>query len=125
MGALTPGSSYTGATVETMGPQLAEFFGVQGAGVLVHSVDVNSPAASAGLRAGDVVLRANSVMMSTSGEWTKIMHENQGKKVSVVVLRDKKEQTLTLIPDSKKRSSVDSKSAPSGGNGAATGFTLQ
>ena len=33
-----------------------------------------------------------------------MMHENRGKKVSVVVLRDKKEQTLTLIPDSKKRS---------------------
>jgi serine protease Do len=125
IGALTPGSSYTGATVETMGPQLAEFFGAQGAGVLVHSVDVNSPAASAGLRAGDVVLRANAVTMSTSGDWTKIMHENRGKKVSVVVLRDKKEQTLTLIPDSKKRSAVDSKSTPSGGNGAATVFTLQ
>ena len=107
-----------------MGPQLAEFFGAQGAGVLVHSVDANSPAASAGLRAGDVVLRANSVTLATSGDWTKMMHENRGKKVSVVVLRDKKEQTLTLIPDSKKRSSVDSKSAP-GGNGAPMGFTLK
>ena len=125
IGVLTPSSSYTGATVETMGPQLEEFFGAQGAGLLVHSVDANSPAASAGLRAGDVVLRANSVMMSTSGEWAKMMHENRGKKVSVVVLREKKEQTLTLIPDSKKRSSVDSKSAPLGGNGAAAGFTLK
>jgi serine protease Do len=124
IGVLTPSSSYTGATVETMGPQLEEFFGAQGAGLLVHSVDANSPAASAGLRAGDVVLRANSVIVSTTGEWAKLMHENRGKKVSVVVLRDKKEQTLTLIPDSKKRSSVDSKSAPSE-NGAPMGFTLR
>ena len=70
------------------------------------------------------MLRANAVTMSTSGDWTKIMHENRGKKVSVVVLRDKKEQTLTLIPDSKKRSSVDSKSVSSG-NGAPMGFTLK
>jgi serine protease Do len=106
MGALTPGSSYTGAMVETMGPQLAEFFGASGGGVLVHSVDASSPAAAAGLRAGDVVLRANSVKMATSSDWMKVVRENRGKTVEVVVLRDKQEQTLKLIPDSKKHSSV-------------------
>ncbi len=106
IGALTPGSSYTGAMVETMGPQLAEFFGAAEGGVLVHSVDANSPAATAGLRAGDVVLRANSVKMATSSDWMKVVRENRGKTVEVVVLRDKQEQTLKLIPDSKKRSSV-------------------
>jgi serine protease Do len=107
IGALTPGSSYTGATVETLGPQLAEFFGSESAGVLVHSVDANSPAALAGLRAGDVVLRANSVKMTNSGDWMKIVRESKGKSLAVVVLRDKKEQTLTLVPDGKKRSSVE------------------
>ncbi len=107
IGALTLGSSYTGATVETLGPQLAEFFGSPGAGVLVHSIDANSPAALAGLRAGDVVVRANSIKMTNSGDWIKIVRENKGKPLAVVVLRDKKEQTLTLIPDGKKRSSVE------------------
>ena len=93
--------------METMGPQLAEFFGVPGAGVLVHSVDADSPAAKAGLHAGDVVVRANSVKMASSSDWMKIVRENRGKSVEVVVLRDKKEQTLTLVPDGKKRSSVD------------------
>ena len=37
----------------------------------------------------------------------KVVRENRGKSVEVVVLRDKKEQTLTLVPDGKKRSSVD------------------
>ena len=101
------GSSYTGALVENMGPQLAEFFGSPGAGVLVHSVDADSPAAKAGLHAGDVVVRANSVKMASSSDWMKIVRENRGKSVEVVVLRDKKEQTLTLVPDGKKRSSVD------------------
>lgn len=107
IGSLILGSSYTGATVETLGPQLAEFFGSPGAGVLVHSVDANSPAAVAGLRAGDVVVRANAVKMTNSGDWMKLVRENKGKSLAVVVLRDKKEQTLTLIPDGKKRSSVE------------------
>jgi S1-C subfamily serine protease len=115
MGVLTGGSSYTGAMVETMGPQLAEFFGTNGAGVLVHSVDVNSPAANAGMRAGDVVVRANEMTLTSSGDWMKVVRENRGKPVQVVVLRDKKEQTLTLVPDGKKRSSVE---PPPGGGGS-------
>jgi serine protease Do len=101
------GSAYTGALVENMEPQLAEFFGSQGVGVLVHSVDVDSPAAKAGLRAGDVVVRANTTKLTSSSDWMKVVRENRGKSVEVVVLRDKKEQTLTLVPDGKKRSSLE------------------
>jgi len=101
-------SSFTGAKLEVMGPQLAEFFGAQGsAGLLVRSVDANSPAATAGMRAGDVVIKVNSVSIASGSDWTKAIHENKGKPVPVVVLRDKKEQTLTLTPDGKKRSSVE------------------
>jgi len=101
-------SSFTGAKLEVMGPQLAEFFGAQGsAGLLVRSVDTNSPASAAGLRAGDVVVKVNSVSVVSGSDWSKTIHENRGKPVPVVILRDKKEQTLTLTPDTKKRSSVD------------------
>jgi C-terminal processing protease CtpA/Prc len=102
-------SSYTGAKLEVMGPQLAEFFGAQGsAGLLVRHVDPNSPAADAGLKAGDVVVKVNSMQVVNGNDWSKTIHENRGKSVSIVVLRDKKEQTLTMTPDAKKRSSVDS-----------------
>ena len=101
-------SSYTGAKLEVMGPQLAEFFGAQGsAGLLVRHVDPNSPAADAGMKAGDVVVKVNSVDIVSANEWSKTIHENRGKPVSVVVLRDRKEQTLTLTPDAKKRSSAE------------------
>jgi S1-C subfamily serine protease len=101
-------SSYTGAKLEVMGPQLAEFFGAQGsAGLLVRHVDPNSPAADAGLKAGDVVVKVNSVEVASANDWSKTIHENRGKSVSIVILRDRKAQTLTLTPDEKKRSSVE------------------
>jgi serine protease Do len=100
-------SSYTGAQLEVMGPQLAGFFGSDGgAGLLVRSVDSNSPAEEAGMKAGDVVVRINSIAVSSGTDWTKTVHDNKGKPVPVVVIRDKHEQTLTLTPDGKKRSSA-------------------
>jgi membrane-associated protease RseP (regulator of RpoE activity) len=101
-------SSFTGAKLEVMGPQLAEFFGAQGsAGLLVRSVDANSPAWDAGMRAGDVVVKVNSIPVVTGNDWSKTVHENRGKAVPVVVLREKREKTLMLTPDGKKRSSVE------------------
>jgi S1-C subfamily serine protease len=100
-------SSFTGAKLEVMGPQLAEFFGAtDGGGLLVRSVEGNSPAEEAGLKAGDVVVKINSISVANGTDWTKTVHDNKGKPVPVVVLRDKREQTLTLTPDGKKRSSL-------------------
>lgn len=100
--------SYTGAVLEVMGPQLAGFFGVEsGTGLLVRSVAGNSPAALAGMRAGDVVVRANAQKLKTTSEWMKAIRESKGRPVSVVVMRDKKEVTLTITPDVKHRSSID------------------
>lgn len=100
-------ASFTGAQLEVMGPQLAEYFGVEGnAGLLVRSVEANSPAANAGLRAGDVVVRVNEVAVTSGNEWSRAIHQNKGKPVALVVLRNKHEQTMTMTPDGKKRSSV-------------------
>jgi len=100
-------SSFTGAKLEVMGPQLAEFFGATGGGgLLVRSVDGNSPAEEAGMKAGDVVVKINSISVANGTDWTKTVHDNKGKPVPVVVLRDKQERTLTLTPDGKKRSSL-------------------
>ena len=102
------GLPYTGAMLEPMGSQLAEFFGVQGgAGLLVRSVDANSPAATAGLKAGDVVVKLNQAAVANISDWAKVVHDSRGKPVPVTVLRERKEQTLTLTPDPKRRSGVE------------------
>jgi len=99
--------SYTGAMLETLSSQLADFFGVpSGTGLLVRSIEANSPAALAGMLAGDVVVRANEKTVASTADWNKAIKDSHGKPLTVVILRDKKEQTLSLTPDSKKRSSL-------------------
>jgi S1-C subfamily serine protease len=114
LGALVMDPSYTGAMLETMSTQLAEYFGVPGgAGLLVRSVEANSPALLAGMRAGDVVVRANAKSVANSADWTKAIRDSHGHPLAVVVLRDKKELTLTLTPDNKRRSSLQQPSQDS------------
>ena len=101
-------SAYTGAKVDTMGAQLADYFGVKdGKGLLVHDVDTNSPAAQAGLRAGDVVTRINTIPVATKSAWMHAMRESKGHLVSLTVMRDRHEQTLTMLVDPKHRSAVE------------------
>ena len=109
---------YTGAMVDAMGQQLADYFGVKdGKGLLVHAVEMNSPAAAAGLHAGDVVVRMNGTRVRTEKDWTRSLHENKGKAIAITVVRDRREQTLTMMADGKKRSAVEIPSSLGDGGG--------
>ncbi len=100
--------TYTGVRLERIGPQLSSFFGVPtGTGLLVRNVETNSPAAMAGIRAGDVVVRADTKTVGSMGDWAKAIHEAKGRPVTVVLLRDRQEKTVVLTADSKKRSGLD------------------
>jgi C-terminal processing protease CtpA/Prc len=108
IGTILMNPSYTGAMLEKMSTQLADYFGVSsGAGLLVRSVVANSPAALAGMRAGDVVVEADAKPVTSTNDWAKALKNSHGHSLNIVVLRDKKQQTLTLTPDSKKRSSLE------------------
>ncbi len=108
VGSLLMNPSYTGAMLEKMSSQQATYFGVpSGAGLLVRTVVPNSPAAIAGLQVCDVIVRADEKPVFTAGDWAKAIKNSHGKPLAVVVLRDKKEQTLTLTPDGKKRTSLE------------------
>ena len=84
-----------GLVVESLSPQLADYFGVtRGRGVLVRSVEGGSPAAVSGLRAGDIILKVNTLDVHDMSDWQRGMH-SQGK-VAVLIWRDRKEWTFTM-----------------------------
>ena len=86
-----------GVTLESLSPQLGDFFGVKdGEGMLVRSVQKGSTAESAGLRAGDVIVRAGDQKITDSSDWNDALRGARGQKISVVIMRDKKEQTLSM-----------------------------
>jgi serine protease Do len=95
-----------GAMVEPLTSQMADYLGVP-SGLMVKSVARKSEAAAAGLKAFDVILKVGSDSISTSADWDRSLRSNQGKPVQVTILRDKKQQTLTLQVDSKHRSALE------------------
>lgn len=89
---------YTGLDLDVLGPQLANYFGVHdGFGLLIRRVDDNSPAANAGLRAGDVITRVNGQGISTTNQWLHTVHANRGKQLQLTVIRDKHEGTVNMM----------------------------
>ncbi len=90
-------SRRSGLMVENLTPQLGEFFGAKnGNGVLVRSVEKGSRADKAGLRAGDVITRVADQPVHDTSDFTHALRAHAAGSVNVSVIRDKKEQTLTL-----------------------------
>lgn len=93
-----------GLTVESLSGQLAQYFGAKsGRGVLVRSVDRGSNAEAAGFKAGDVIIAAGSSTVDNVSDWSRVLRQQSGK-VSVKVLRDRREQTLSFNVPERSRS---------------------
>lgn len=94
---MIPRALYVGADVNPVRTQLADYFGVKsGTGLLVESVDVQSPAWRAGLKAGDVVVKVESQQMTSKNDWLKAIRNHRGHPVQVTVMRNKQEMVLTM-----------------------------
>ncbi len=100
--------SRSGLMIESLTPQLGDFFGVKnGTGVLVRSVEKGSRAEQAGFHAGDVVVKVNGSAVNDAGDFTRLLRERPQNKAAVTVVRDRKEQTLTLtLPEPRKTGEV-------------------
>ena len=82
-----------GVSVQSLTPDLQEYFGAKNGGALVSSVTKESAAAKAGVKAGDVITSLNGKTVEDSDDLVRELDDLTGE-VTIVVLRDKKEMTL-------------------------------
>ena len=100
----------SGMMIENLTRQLGDFFGVKsGNGVLIRSVEKGSRAEQAGFHAGDVIVKVNGSPVNDCSDFTRLLREHKGTKAAVTVMRDRKEQNLSLpLPEPRRSGSLQS-----------------
>jgi len=89
---------WLGVAIQPVDRDLAEALGIeQGHGVLVADVTAKSPAASAGIERGDVIMAIDGKPMESTGQLRNTVASTRiGTKIKIDVIRDKKPQSLTV-----------------------------
>ena len=92
-----------GVGVSPLTDQLGNYFGVEeGKGVLITRVEDDSPAARAGLKAGDVVVEANGKKVNGTGDLMRALNSEKEGDVTLTVVRDHSTRTFTVTPEESK-----------------------
>lgn len=94
------GHGRLGIGIQDLTPQLGEYFGTKD-GVLVTSVEAETPAAKAGLKAGDVITSINGKAVADPGQLIEsVQSASDGAEVTIGYTRDHKPGTTkaTLTP---------------------------
>jgi S1-C subfamily serine protease len=82
-----------GVQLDELTPQLGEYFGAKDGGVLITSVTPDSPAAKAGLKAGDVITSLDGDRVRRTEDLIDELRDKDGD-VTVGILRDKQESSV-------------------------------
>lgn len=88
--------SFLGVELDRLNDQLAGYFGVkEGEGALISRVVEESGAEKAGLKAGDVILTVAGEEIEDTGDVSDAIRDKEpGEEVEVVIMREKKKQTI-------------------------------
>ncbi|MGH9343804.1 MAG: PDZ domain-containing protein [Terriglobia bacterium] len=85
-----------GVEVESLTPQLAAYFKVaEGKGVLVTEVEPDSPAAKAGLKAGDCIVKAGSTGVTSVSDLVHALNDAGKPAIVLSIVRSGQERTLS------------------------------
>lgn len=92
-----------GAGLMPLTKQLAEYFGVnESRGLLINEVRPDSPAAKAGLKAGDVIVEIEGKEVKGMGDLMRAMSEKKEGDVTLTIVRDRNRQTVRVTPEKMK-----------------------
>lgn len=100
------GGRRIGVSTQPLTKQLADYFGAKDGGVLITSVSENTPAARAGLKAGDVITAIDGEKVDSSGDITRSINKKQEGEISITILRDRNTRTVNLTPEKSKEPMV-------------------
>lgn len=98
----TGSSRQIGVSVSPLTKQLADYFGVQEGGVLVNNVRQNSPAAKAGLKAGDIITEIDGKAVKGDFDLVRGIGTKKGGEVTLTIIRDRNRQTVRVTPEEVK-----------------------
>lgn len=90
-----------GVGVMPLSKQLSTHFGVD-SGVLISEVREGSPAAKAGLMAGDIIVEADGKAVKDNFDLIRSIGEKKEGDVTLTFVRDGKHQTLSVTPEAAK-----------------------
>ena len=90
-----------GVGVTTLTKQLSEHFGVAG-GLMINEVRADSPAAKAGLKAGDLIVEADGNEIKGEGDLIRAIQEKKDGDVNLTIIRDRNRQTIRVTPEEVK-----------------------
>jgi serine protease Do len=101
-------SARLGVEAETLGSQLANYFGVK-EGVLVRAVLDNTPAQKAGMKAGDIITKVDGTSVTAPNELSSAVRAANSKKTySIELMRDRKPVTITVTVEDRSERSIPS-----------------
>ena len=90
-----------GVGVTTLTKQLSDHFGVA-SGVMINEVRADSPAAKAGLKAGDIIVEADGKEIKSDGDLIRAIGEKRDGDVTLTIIRDRNRQTVRVTPEESK-----------------------
>ena len=89
-----------GVSVTPLSKQLGDYFGVSdGKGLLVKDVRKDSPAAKAGLKAGDVIVEVDGKKVSRTFDLMRAVGAKKEGDVKLTVVRDKQSREINVTPE--------------------------
>ncbi|MDT7543155.1 MAG: serine protease Do [Acidobacteriota bacterium] len=89
-----------GVATTPLTDQLADYFGVNhDGGVLVTSVTGNSPAAKAGLKAGDIITEVDGERIKTAVDVTRLVSRKDEGDVMLTITRERNRRTFKVTPE--------------------------
>jgi len=92
-----------GVSVSSLTKQLGEYFGAaEGKGLLINNVREDSPAARAGLRAGDIIVEADGKEVKNNADLIRALNEKKEGAINLTIIRDRQRQTVSVTPEKLK-----------------------